>query len=162
MKKTLFVLCLSIVCLLSGCSSGDNTAYKDLTFGMTLEDVRSKGYLADNNPVSSEDMISYRCAYSDFAGCQYEKAELNFQNDKLVRVYFYNSTLDPEVQKEFSRKVTDYLTSLFGPSKLVNKCDGWRDEKRTYILYVHSDFDDNMNLKYINELAIYSNDLYNK
>lgn len=162
MKKTLFILCASIVYLFCSCSlgSGDTTAYKDLNFGMTLEEVRSKGFCSDEQPISKDGMLTYKCLYSDFADCQYEKAELGFQDNKLVKVYFFNSTSDPEKQREMSQKVTDYLTSKFGPSRTVNKCEGWKDEKRTFILYIHSDIDANMKSSYINELAIYSNDLH--
>lgn len=162
MKKALFVLYVSIASLLCGCSFGsdDTTAYKDLKFGMTLDEVRSKGFCSDTHPISKDGMLNYKCSTSDFAGCQYEKAELSFKNNKLVKVYFLNSTSDPERQKEISKKVTNYLTSNFGLSESINKCEDWKDEKRTFILYIHSNVDKNMKSTYINELAIFSNDLH--
>lgn len=162
MKKALLVLYVSIACLLCGCSSGSNdtTAYKDLKFGMTLDEVRSKGFCSDTHPITKDGMLNYKCSTSDFAGCQYEKAELIFKNNKLVKVYFFNSTSDPEKQKEISKKVTNYLTSNFGPSRNINKCEGWKDKNRTFILYIHSNVEENMKSTYINELAIFSNDLY--
>lgn len=162
MKKVLLVLYVSIACMLCGCSSGsDNTtAYKDLKFGMTLDEVRYKGFCSETHPTSKDGMLNYKCSTSDFAGCQYEKAELSFKNNKLVKVYFFNSTSDPEKQKEISKKVTNYLTSNFGPSESINKCEGWKDEKRTFILYIHSNVDKSMKSTYINELAIFSNYLH--
>ena len=143
--------------LLASCDSGDATAYKDLVFVMTLEEVQAKGYCSGDKSISEEGLDSYRCVYSDFAGCNYEKCELIFQDNKLAKVHFYNSTIDAERQRDISKKVTDHLTSKFGPAKMVNKCDGWKDEKRTYILYIHVDDVTHM---YINELAIFGNDYY--
>ena len=124
---------------------------------MTLEIVQAKGYCSGDKSISEEGLDSYRCVYSDFASVTYEKCELIFQDNKLAKVHFYNSTIDAVRQRDISKKVTDYLTSKFGPAKMVNKCDGWKDEKRTYILYIHVDDATSM---YINELAIFGNDYY--
>lgn len=157
MKKSLFSILSAILLLCTSCGSGDATAYKDLLFGMSLEEVQSRGYCTGDKTLSEEGLDSYQCIYSDFAGCNYEKCELIFQDNKLAKVHFYNSTIDAERQRDISKKVTDYLTSKFGPAKAVNKCDGWKDEKRTYILYIHVDDATHM---YINELAIFGNDYY--
>ena len=157
MKKSLFLLLSAILMLCASCDTGDATAYKDLVFGMTLEEVLAKGYCSGDKSLSEEGLDSFRCAYSDFAGVTYEKCELIFQDNKLAKVHFYNSTFDAERQRGISKKVTDYLTSKFGPAKMVNKCDGWKDEKRTNILYIHVDDATSM---YINELAIFGNEYY--
>ena len=157
MKKSLFLILSAILLLSSSCDIGDATAYKDLVFGMTLEEVQAKGYCSGEKSISEEGSDSYRCVYSDFAGCYYEKCELIFQENKLAKVHFYNSTFDAERQRDISKKVTDYLTSKFGPAKMVNKCNGWKDDKRTYILYIHVDDTTSM---YVNELAIFGNDYY--
>lgn len=157
MKKSLFLLLSAILMLCASCDTGDATAYKDLVFGMTLEKVQAKGYCSGDKSISEEGLDSYRCVYSDFASVTYEKCELIFQDNKLAKVHFYNSTIDAVRQRDISKKVTDYLTSKFGPAKMVNKCDGWKDEKRTYILYIHVDDATSM---YINELAIFGNDYY--
>lgn len=159
MKKLLFFLLSAIGILVNGCSSGDATAYKDLVFGMSVEEVKAKGF-CDGEQIRIEDgMNVYECKYSDFAGIDYERAELAFRNDKLAKVHFYNSTYSPEYQRKISKEVTDYLTSKMGSAQTAGKCDGWRDSNRTYLLYIHVDLSD-LSPKYINELAICSNQYY--
>ena len=157
MKKSLFLILSAILLLCTSCDTSDSTAYKDLVFGMTLEEVQEKGYCSGEKSISEEGFDSYRCVYSDFAGITYEKCELIFQDNKLAKVHFYNSTSDPLYQKNISKKIYDYLTSKLGPAKSVNKCEGWKDEKRTYIWYVHID---DATFLYINELSIFGNDYY--
>ena len=157
MKKSLFLILSAILLLCTSCDTSDSTAYKDLVFGMTLEEVQEKGYCSGEKSISEEGFDSYRCIYSDFAGIKYEKCELIFQDNKLVKVHFYNSTFDALYQKEISSKINDYLTSKFGPAKSLNKCLGWKDDKRTYIWYVHINDEPFM---YVNELAIFGNDSY--
>lgn len=160
MKKSLLLILSIIIGVFSSCDIGDATAYKDLVFGMSLEEVQTKGYCTGEKSITEDGLDSYRCVYTDFAGVTYEKCELIFQNNKLVKVHFYNSTFDPVYQKKISKKITDYLTSKFGPAKVVNKCDGWKDDKRTFILYIHIDDATYSTLLYVNELAIFGNDYY--
>lgn len=156
MKKSLFLLLVTHL-LCASCDSGDSTAYKDLIFGMPLEEVIAKGYCSGDKTISEEGLETYRCIYSDFAECNYEKCELSFQEGKLAKVHFFNSTTDAERQRDISKKVRDYLTSRFGQPKEVNRCNGWKDDKRTYIQYIHVD---DATFMLVNELAIFGNDYY--
>lgn len=160
MKKSFYLAFIAILAILTSCSSGDDTAYKDLKFGMTLEEVKAKGYCYDEKTISEEGMDTYQCKYSDFAGVSFEKAELSFRDNKLAKVRFINTTTDASKQQEISKKVHDYLTSTYGQPKSVGKYDGWKDEKSTFLMRYGSDFDENMKLTYFNELAICSNDYY--
>ncbi len=160
MKKSFYLAFIAIFSILTSCSSSDNTAYKDLKFGMTLEEVKAKGYCYDEKSISEEGMDTYQCKYSDYADIHYDKAELSFRNNKLAKVLFHISPADATKQKEISNKVHDYLTSKYGPSKDAGKCYGWKDEKRTFLHYVHIDIDENYKSSYVNELAICSNDYY--
>ena len=162
MKQYLALTLLAFIVLLTSCSSSDATAYKDLVFGMTLEDVQAKGYLAsDQQSISEEGLPTYQLKFSDYAGINYEKAEVSFRDNKLAKVHLFNSTTDALKQREISKKITDYLTSNYGKSNpATSKIDGWKDEKRTFLLYIHSEFDEHMKNILINELSICSNDYY--
>ena len=103
MKRTLFLIYSAILCLCIGCDFGDATAYKDLVFGMSLEEVKAKGYCTGEKTFSEEGMETYQCRYSDFAGCNSDKAELCFSNNKLAKVHFYNSTFDAIEQRNISK-----------------------------------------------------------
>ncbi|MBR3089859.1 MAG: hypothetical protein IKH02_12690 [Prevotella sp.] len=159
MKKVFYFISLAFCLIFCSCSSSDATAYKDLVFGMSLEEVIAKGYSDGVLIRAEEGREYYKCNYSDFAGCLYERAEVSFRDNKLAEVHFYNSTDNPEIQRDFSKKVTDYLTSKYGPAKTAGKCEGWKDNKKTFLLYIHVDLD-GISSKYINELAICSNDYY--
>lgn len=161
MKKGLYIALFAILTMCNACSSGDATAYKDLVFGMSVEEVKAKGYCDDKIIRTEDGMKVYLCKDKDFADIYYEKAELSFREDKLASVHFYNSTYDAEYQREISKKVTDYLTSQYGTPQTVNKCEGWKDDKKTFILYIHVDITE-LTPKYINELAILSNEYYKK
>ena len=162
MKQYLVLTFVAVMALLTSCGSGDATAFKDLVFGMSIEDVQAKGYLAsDEQSFSEEGLPTYQLKFSDFAGIKYEKAEVSFRDNKLAKVHLYNSTTDALKQQEISRKITDYLTSNYGkPKPATSKIDGWKDEKRTFLLYIHSEFDEHMRNILINELSICSNDYY--
>ena len=162
MKQTLALTLFAVIALLTSCGSSDASAYKDLVFGMSLEDVQAKGYLAsDEKTLSEEGLPTYQLKFTDYAGINYEKAEVSFRDNKLAKVHFYNSTTDAVKQQNISKKITDYLTSKYGSSKpATSKIDGWKDEKRTFLLYIHSEFDEHMKNILINELSICSNDYY--
>lgn len=159
MKRYIIFVFFAFAILFYSCSSDDATAYKDLVFGMPLEEVIAKGYCDDEIIRVEDGRKYYKCKYSDFADCLYEKAEVSFRDNKLAEVHFYNITESPEIQRDYSKKVTDFLTSKYGPARTAGKCDGWKDNKKTFLLYIHMDVD-GMSAKYINELAICSNDYY--
>ena len=115
MKKSLFLLLVTHL-LCTSCDSGDATAYKDLIFGMPLEEVIAKGYCFGDKTISEEGLETYRCIYSDFAECNYEKCELSFQEGKLAKVHFFNSTIDAERQETFQRK-QEIRLNLWSPNK---------------------------------------------
>ncbi len=160
MKNTIMIILFTVFTVLLSCDSSDAIAYKELVFGMTLEDVQAKGYCTGRNEILEDGTIAYQCKYNDFANCKYDDAILIFQNNKLIKVHFICTTDDGNIQQQMSNRIFDYLTSQFGQSKETNKCYGWRDAKRTFILYPHMEFDELMKSKYINELSIFSNDYY--
>lgn len=160
MKNTVLLLLLATFTMLSSCDSGDTTAYKDMVFGMSLDDVQANGYCTGLHQILEDGMIAYQCKYNDFADCAFDDAILVFQNNKLVKVHFIYTTDDGNLQQQMSKKVFDYLTSQFGQSKETNKCYAWKDTKRTFILYPHMEFDELGKSMCINELSIFSNDYY--
>lgn len=160
MKSTVLLLLLATFTMLSSCDSGDTTAYKDMVFGMSLDDVQANGYCTGLHQILEDGMIAYQCKYNDFADCAFDDAILVFQNNKLVKVHFIYTTDDGNLQQQMSKKVFDYLTSQFGQSKETNKCYAWKDTKRTFILYPHMEFDELGKSMCINELSIFSNDYY--
>lgn len=160
MKNTVLLLLLATFTMLSSCDSGDITAYKDMVFGMSLDDVQANGYCTGLHQILEDGMIAYQCKYNDFADCAFDDAILVFQNNKLVKVHFIYTTDDGNLQQQMSKKVFDHLTSQFGQSKETNKCYAWKDTKRTFILYPHMEFDELGKSMCINELSIFSNDYY--
>ena len=158
MKNTIMLTVLAALALLTSCSSGDVTAYRDLVFGMSLEEVQAKGYCTGESAIIEDGMVAYQCKYNDFAGCKYDDAILVFQNNQLIKVHFVFTTDDSNMQQQMSKKVFDYLTTKIGKSQEVNKCYGWKESKRTFILYPHMELDEHLESKYINELSIFSND----
>lgn len=158
MKKCILLVAFIASAIFVGCGINNPTAYKDLVFGMSVEEAKSNG-LCEGEKLRLEDgMDIYKCKDSDFAGCHYQKAELSFRNNKLAKVHFYNSTDDPNTQREMSKKVYDYLTSKYGQARSVKKSDGWKDDNKTILLYIHVEPDSLF--EYINELAICSNEFY--
>ena len=161
MKKLLLLSSLFIVAIFSSCNSGDATAYQDLIFGMSLEDVKAKDYIAsDEKTISEEGMDTYKCKYSDYAGIHYDKAELSFRGNKLAKVLFVKSTTSAAEQQETSKKVNEYLKSKYGQAQETGKCYGWNDPKHVFLQYVHSEIGEDFSSLYVNELAICSMDYY--
>jgi hypothetical protein len=157
MNKLLFNL-LGVL-LLVGCSLKEEPIYKDLSFGMSLEEVQSLGYCMQGE-FMEEGYVTYFCTESDFEDLQYDTAKLHFKDNKLAKISFYKSTYSGNEQREFSRKIRDYLVSKYGQEKEVGKCLGWKDDKNTFIVYPHCNLTGkDMQLIYINELAIFSNKL---
>lgn len=170
MKKYLSILVL--ILLLVGCipkkaqpdnfiNPTENHIYKDLSFGMSYEKISSKGYCVGQK-IEEDGYTAYMCRFSDYAGLQYKEAKLYFKENKLAKISFYFSTEDALEQQNFSRTITNYLTENYGPSREVNKCVGWKDDNNTFIVYYHSDVDSSYRVTYVNELAIFSNELNQK
>lgn len=189
MKNCLWVLMLSTIVSIYGCNL-DNTAtnkkenvsaqgqndntpkkkktnknaiYRDLAFGMSVEEVNALGYfISENKTIDLNDRVNYQMKYTDFNEINYKRAQLTFNSDqKLVKILFFNSTESAVEQQEISKKISDYLTSKYGPSKAAGKCDGWKDKKNNiYLLYVHSEIEGGK-LIYYNEFNICSEN-YNK
>ena len=143
MKELSFIILSAILLLLASCDTGDATAYKDLVFGMTLEEVQTKGFCSGEKSMSEDGLDSYRCMYSDFAGCNYEKCELVFQDNKLAKIHFYNSTIDAERQRDIFKK-SDRLSDFQirscqdGQQVLFSLCSGIRlrvSESRRWALF---------------------------
>nr|WP_288695557.1 hypothetical protein [uncultured Prevotella sp.] len=163
MRKYLSILIL--VLLLIGCGlkriQPKSHIYKDLSFGMSYEEVSSKGYCVGQQ--AEEDGYStYKCKFSDYAGLQYKEAKLCFKENRLAKISFYFSTEDALEQQDFSKTITNYLTENYGPSQEVKNCVGWKDDDNTFIVYYHSDVDSSFRVTYVNELAIFSNELNEK
>ena len=161
MKKAFYLVVIVIATILSSCNSGDATAYRDLIFGMSLEEVKAQGYIAsDEKTISEEGMDTYQCKYSDYAGIHYDKAELSFCGNKLAKVFFVKSTKRADEQLATSNKVHDFLTSKYGPVKETGKYYGWKDSKHVFLQYVHVEIGEDYTSTYVNELAICSTDYY--
>lgn len=162
MKKALYLVIIVVfAAILSSCNSGDATAYRDLIFGMSLEEVKDKGFIAsDEKTISEEGMDTYQCKYSDYAGVHYDKAELSFRGDKLAKVLFVKSTKSADEQQATSKKVNDFLTSKYGQAKETGKYYGWKDSKHVFLQYVHVEIGEDFTSTYVNELAICSTDYY--
>lgn len=160
MKKAFYLVVIVIAAILSSCDS-DATAYRELIFGMSLEEVKAKGYIAsDEKTISEEGMDTYQCKYSDYAGVHYDKAELSFRGDKLAKVLFVKSTKDADEQQATSKKVNDFLTSKYGQAKETGKYYGWKAPKHVFLQYVHVEIGEDYTSTYVNELAICSTDYY--
>lgn len=89
MRKYLSILIL--VLLLIGCGlkriQPKSHIYKDLSFGMSYEEVSSKGYCVGQQ--AEEDGYStYKCKFSDYAGLQYKEAKLCFKENRLAKFLF--------------------------------------------------------------------------
>lgn len=161
MKKAFYTVIIVIAAILSSCNSGDATAYRDLIFGMSLEEVKAKDCIAsDEKTISEEGMDTYQCKYSDYAGVQYDKAELSFRGNKLAKVLFVKSTKSAVEQQATSNKVYDFLTSKYGQVKETGKYYGWKDPKHVFLQYVHVEIGEDYTSTYVNELAICSMDYY--
>ncbi len=89
MKKVLSLLFLMI--LLIGCNSPRTPVFKDLYFGMSYDEVLSKGFCLGTE-TEENGYSTYECKYSDFAGLHYNSAKLYFKNNQLAKISFYFST----------------------------------------------------------------------
>lgn len=147
--------------LLIGCKCSKNPIFKDLYFGMSYDEVSSKGFCNDTK-TEENSYSTYKSQYSDFAGLHYDYANLHFKDNKLAKVSFYFSTKEASKQQEFSKNITNYLTERYGKPQEVGKCVAWRDDNNTYIVYYHCDMDSSYCITYINELAIFDNKLNKK
>lgn len=156
MKKVLSLMFLMV--LLIGCKSPKRAIFKDLYFGMSYDEVLSKGFCCGTETEENGYSI-YKSKFSDFAGLHYNSAKLYFNDNKLAKISFYFSTEDALKQREFSKDITNYLTERYGNPQDVNKCVAWKDGNNTYIVYYHSDMDSSYRMTYINELAIFDNKL---
>ena len=156
MKKVLFLLFFMV--LLIGCKSTKSPIFKDLYLGMSYDEVLSKGFCG-NRATEENGYSTYKSNFSDFAGLHYNSAKLHFKNNKLAKISFYFSTEDASKQQDFSKSIANYLTDRYGKPQDVNKCVAWKDESYTYIVYYYSEMDSSYRITYINELAIFDNEL---
>ena len=85
MKKVLSLLFLMI--LLIGCNSPKTPIFKDLYFGMSYDEVLSKGFCSGTE-TEENGYSTYECTFSDFAGLHYNSAKLHFKNNKFSQNLF--------------------------------------------------------------------------
>jgi hypothetical protein len=147
-----------LLILLASCSSTGETIFNDLSFGMTHDEVMALGYCSNEKSIE-EGFDTYQCTHTNYIGLNFESIKIHFINDELSKISLYNSTKSPDIQRNFSGTIRDYLVPKYGEPKDVGKCYGWKDDNVTFIQHIHCDFDSTWNegLIYKNELVIFSN-----
>lgn len=141
MKKTIIGVIVAMITITTGCTNGankagaDNTdkkAYKELTFGMPVEEVKAKGYIEADKPTNKNDAgyDMYPSKIKDMSGVDFESNTLYFCENQLVQVRLIRYSKKKDEALETWETIYNTVKATYGNPKKEeidsNKAAEWR------------------------------------